>query len=226
MTETVAWATAIYEAVKTPAWAALQKLGFRMARLLPEENLWLLRAPDDRLTYPFCVYWFVEAMFQREEKEGRRADWFLWIEDDIVPQDDLYERLRASADPVNRPFVAALAYTRTPPYHPGIANVRQLGEVITREQWSVAPISGTHPVDSVGLCAAIFHRSLFDRVPQPWFGVLPPHKTGGMGPDAFWCKRLLECGIQPYVCCDAEVGHIGPSVLIDRASAEKWRARQ
>jgi len=225
MTETIAWATAIYEAVKTPAWFALQKLGFRMAREFPEENLWLLRSPLDRLTYPFCVFWFVQAMFEREKKEWRRADWFLWIEDDIVPQDDLFEKLRAAADPLNRPYVAALAYCRTPPYGPGVATSKKMdNNKILWTQWEEAPKSGTHPASSVGMCAALIHRSLFDRVPKPWFGVGAPHKSGGMGPDAFWCLRLIENGIQPYVCCDAEVKHVGPSVLIDRSSASRWEA--
>jgi len=226
MTETLAWATAIYEAVKTPAWFALQKLGFRLARRFAEDRLWLLRHPHDRLTYPFCVYWYVQAMFERERAENRRADWFLWIEDDIVPSDDLYERLRAVADPEDRPFVAALAYTRTPPYGPGAVSVRKLGNVKTRAQWENVPADGVHPVDSVGMCAALFHRSLFDRVSEPWFGVLPPSKRGGIGPDAYWCERLRQHGIQPYVCCDAEVKHIGPPVLIDRHSAARWAAAQ
>uniref|UniRef100_A0A6M3IRL1 Glycosyltransferase n=1 Tax=viral metagenome TaxID=1070528 RepID=A0A6M3IRL1_9ZZZZ len=222
--EVLAWATAIYEAVKTPAWFALQKLGFRLARQFHEDSLWLLRQPHDRLTYPYCVYWYVNAMFDRERSDGRRADWFLWIEDDIVPQDDLYEKLRAAADPEDRPYVSALAYTRTPPYGPGIASVSKLGNVNTRTQWEDVPQSGTHPTDSVGMCAALFHRSLFDRIPEPWFGVMPPNKRGGIGPDAFWCSRLIENGIQPYVCCDAEVEHIGPPVLINRNSARRWRA--
>lgn len=226
MTETLAWATAIYEAVKGPAWDALQRFGFRLARQFPAENLWLLKQPHDRLTYPFCVYWFVQAMFDREQKEGRKADWFLWIEDDIMPPDDVYDTLRAAADPDDKPFVSALAYCRTPPYGPGIASVRKLGNVTTRVQWADAPTSGTHPCDSVGMCAALFHRSLFDRVPEPWFGVAPPSANSGIGPDAWWCDKLLKHGIQPYVCCDAQVDHIGPSIRVDRRSAERWRAAQ
>ena len=223
MTETIAWATSIYEAVKTPAWFALQKLGFKMARTIPEENLWLLRHPLDRLTYPFCVYWYVQAMFERERNEGRKADWFMWIEDDIVPQDDLYEVLRSAADPEEKPFVSALAYTRTPPYGPGVVSHRNLGNVTVRKQWDDVPESGTHPADSVGMCACLIHRSLFDRVPEPWFGVSPPSKNSGIGPDAWWCKTLKLHGIQPYVCCDAEVQHIGPPVLIGRGSAKRYR---
>lgn len=226
MTETIAWATAIYEGVKTPAWFALQKLGFSLARQFPEENLWLLRHPNDRLTYPFCVYWYVNAMFKREEREGRNADWFLWIEDDIVPKDDLFEKLRAAADPVDRPYVAALAYCRTPPFGPGIVDITVNGNRELRQQWDVVPESGTHPVDSVGMCAALIHRSVFSRVPEPWFGVSPPHEFGGIGPDAWWCKRLLTAGIQPYVCCDAEVGHIGPPMLVTRESAALWKETQ
>jgi len=215
MSETVAWATPIYEAVKPVTWRALQRLGFRMARTI--ENLWLLDIPD-RLTYPFSHRAIVESLEQREKQDGRRADWLFIIEDDIVPATDLYDVLRAAVDPVNKPYVSALAYCRTEPYWPGAADVIPTNGRFGVRQWESAPQSGTLPVDQVSMCAALFHRSLFDRVAKPWFG------TGDIGPDAFWCKRLKMHGIQPYMCCDAEVGHLATGTIINRKRSEAWNA--
>lgn len=192
-----------------------------MARQLPEANLWVLEPERDRLTYPFCVYGYVRAMFDDEKRRDKRADWFFWIEDDIVPPEDLCETLLAAADPEDKPFMAALAYCRTPPYGPGLVTVKNP----FRYQWAKAPTSGVHPVDSVGMCACLIHRSLFDRVAEPWFGVLPPTEHLGFGPDAWWCNRLVNSGIQPYVCCDAEVKHIADGVLIGREISEKCAER-
>lgn len=219
--EVVAWATAIYESAKPAAWRAHIALAAEMARSMPKENLWLLRPIQERLTYPFCVFWHVRAMMDREKVEGRRADWFFWLEDDVIPPEDCYAKLRAAADSESRPFVSALAYARVPPYGPAIISAKEMNGVLMRSQWEKAPVSGTHPADAVGMCACIIHRRLFDLVDEPWFEVQSPQSGySGMGPDALWCYRLKQIGIQPHVCCDIEVGHVGDGVVANRALSE------
>ena len=220
MSEHIALATAVYEGVKPKAFRAIQRMSIRIGQSFG--TVWVISPQRDRLTYPFCVSGYIYALFAREEAEGCRADWLLWLEDDVVPPADLYEKLRAAADPLHKPYVCALAYCNSPPYWPGVADI----EGNRRIQWQEAPAEGTHAVDSVGMCAALFHRSVFDRVKEPWFGVLPPRENSGIGPDAYWCYRLKEHGIQPYVCCDAEVGHVGTGPVITRELSERWNAQQ
>ena len=194
-----------------------------MARKMPAENLWILEPSRDRLTYPFCVNQMLDAMFAREQDEGRLADWFFWLEDDILPETDTFDVLRAA----DKDYVAALTYCSTDPYLPGIATLIEEKGLRTRQQWATAPHAGTHAADHVGMTAALFRRDVFDRVEKPWFGVVADSERMpcGLGPDVFWCRRLAQHGIQPYVCCDAEVGHLAHNRVVDRRISEIYNRK-
>ena len=214
--EIVALAVPIYESVKAKPFRAIQALTAEMARATHAE-LWLLEPAQERLTYPFCVAAMLEALYGREKAEGR-VDWLLWLEDDIVPPPGLYATLRAAADPVERPYMAALAHCRAKPFWPGVAmhhwHIKE--SLMEVAQWQMAPDEGVHAVDQAGMCAALIHRSLLGRVREPQFSVLVSENTS-MGPDAYWSMRLRQIGVQPYVCCDVEVGHLAPPPVINRA---------
>jgi len=224
MTETVALAIPVYEGIKPVPARAIISLCRRMDRTMGDD-LWLLELKD-RLTYPFSHNAMMDALFDREKLEGHECDWLFILEDDIVPKPDLYEKLRAAADPDTRPCVAALAYCRQPPFLPGAATVHKVNGTCYGQQWRSAPESGTVPADSVAMCAMLIHRSLFRRVSKPWFGIIGPESTGGMGPDAFWSRRLKDHGIQPYLCCGAEVGHWTTGEVVDRDTSQAWAKQQ
>lgn len=223
--ETVAVSIAVFESVKTKAYRSHLAMIAEMARRIEPENLWLLDPRWERRTYPFCVQGMVDLMLVTEKDRGEKVDWFFWLEDDIIPAPDVYFRLRAVADIEERPYVAALAYCRTRPYFPGVATIIQENGIRCAAQWQDAPHEGVVPVDRVGMCAALFHRSIFDRVSQPWFGV-DVASDRGIGPDAFWCSRLKAHGIQPYLCCDVTVGHLGEPPIITQEISEQWNAQR
>ena len=217
MKETIALAVPIYESVKAPAYRSHLAMVAAMARM--DVDLWLLHPRYERRTYPFCVNDMVAAMLAAEKSKGRRADWLFYVEDDIVTSPDTFAKLRAAADPQARPFVSALTYCRTPPYGPGVANIVTQNGLVYADQWRTAPIAGTHPADQVGMCACVIHRSLFNRIAEPWFEIYADlgHSSG---PDASWCGKLRTAGIAPQVCCDAEVGHLDTGRVITRADSE------
>lgn len=221
MNETIAIAIPVFDSVKQPAYRAHLEMAAKMGG--SDCDVWWLKPDWERRTYPFCVQGMVEEMFATEKAEGRKADWFFWLEDDIVPDKDIYFQLREAASPEDRPYVSALAYCRTRPYHPGVADVIDKDGMKYVRQWQDAPHSGTVPADRIGMCAALFHRSLFDRVSEPWFAV--DVSSGiGIGPDSFWCRRLKDSGIQPYLCCDTRVGHVGTAAVITQEISEQWNA--
>ena len=194
---------------------------------LPDLDLWLLEPKAERLTYPYCVWSMLEALEAREAEAGRKADWLFWVEDDIAPLPDVYAKLRAAADPVERPYMAALAYCRTQPYWPGVARRQWHAEQGLMEiaQWPKAPAEGVWPVDQVGMCAALIHRSLLGRVAPPQFNVVP-NQSGAMGPDAFWSMRLKQIGVYPHVCCDVEVEHLVSVLPVGRELSEAYNEAQ
>lgn len=221
MSDTVAVAIAVFDTVKQSAYRSHLQFAAEMSRRLPKQNIWWLEPAWERRTYPFCVNDMVGEMMARENLEGHMADWFFWLEDDIVPDPDVYFKLLEAADPVERPFVAALAQCRTRPFWPGVADIIEQAGVTYVKQWADAPKSGVHPADRIGMCASLFHRSLFDIIVEPWFAV-DVSSYSGVGPDSFWCSRLLEHGIQPYLCCDTKVGHIGTPPIVTQEMSERW----
>ena len=144
------------------------------------------------------------------------------MDDDVLATSDDFNALMAAADPLLRPFVSAIPYDRFEPHCPAVT------EIIDGKpkKWIKAPDSGTFAVSHVGLCMALFHRSLFDLVPEPWFGVVPPTVNGmGMNPDYWWSCQMGKAGISPHVCCDARVIHLGRKLHVDKNYSEEWQER-
>lgn len=190
------------------------------------ENFWNIPS-QPRLPYPYSALVLIASMIKTEAKCGRKADWFLWLDDDVVIPSNLMHILREHADPIDRPFVAALGYDRAPPFPPAVWDFVTVAGVTTIKQWDFerVPESGLHQVAVTGLCAALFHRSLFDRVKQPWFAYLPRevdgdgNHFGGANPDAWWCEQCRDAGIPVYVSCDVEITHLGPKMPLNRITA-------
>lgn len=216
----VALGRAVYETQPQEATDNLLKLVGYFHRSLPPGNFWTLRTYE-RLPYPYAVYWPLANAFSKEKATKRRFDWFIWIDDDVLvsPQDIML--LMKAADPDKRPFVSALPYDRFEPHAPAVTEEMN-GTLV---KWVQAPPSGVYPCHHVGLCLAVFHRSLFDRVPEPWFAAMPPVKGfSGLAPDWWWSMQMHKAGLVPYVCCDTNVIHLGRKLHVEREYSEQWQA--
>lgn len=214
--EIVAIGTPVYESMKRDALHGFVAMMMEIAREYPRGNVWYLKPHNDRLTWPFSCYWIIRAMLAQEAVVGRKADWLLYIEDDVVVPSNLFEMLWREADADMRPFVAAIAHSRYKPYKPGVTEIDP--EAGRECQWEATPFMGLHRVATAPLCATLMHRSLFDRVPQPWFDPPAPiiGQYGVIGPAKQFCKQMRSVGIDPYVCCDVTVKHLGQPPLVGR----------
>lgn len=215
--EILAWGMSIFDGIKPLAYSSHRKLAIQLARDYPGRNLWPLNIVE-RMPYPFAIFHAIDCMFATEKQIGRRADWFLWLDDDVVVPPDCVAKLRAVADPIERPFVAGVGYDRNWPHKPAVWVEKSSGECTWMERMKDVPESGVHKVHYTGLTVALFHRSLFDdRVSEPWFAVMPPIHSpsshgghlNGMNPDIWWCEQMGRAGIAPYICCDFPVYHLG-----------------
>ena len=226
--EIVAVGTAVYQGVVPAAYDSHRTMCANAAWDMGPGNLWILPTMA-RLTYPFAPLYAVASLFKTEAVAGTKADWFVWIDDDVIVPKDLIRKLRMAADPEDRPFVAAVGYDRYPPFQPAVWEPKKTGDVTHRQHWEDSKPSGVYQVDTTGLCAAIFHRSFFDRVPQPWFSSLPPitDLDGGIeskvNPDAWMCNQCKEAGVPIYVTCDVDITHIGLPMPINRRTAPIFR---
>ena len=246
--EIVAMGCGTYLGFHPDAYDSHRLLTARLAGLLGG-NLWLLKSKA-RLPYPYAPLYAVAGMLQTEHNVGRKADWLLWLDDDVVVTPDCFDVLRAAADPVERPFVSVVALDRSPPFRVAAWNEEEMGKLQIKKQWIAPdpdhmpdeskyklkpnemwmPPEGVHEVTCCGLCAALIHRSLFDTIPQPWFAVLPgatdldgtvAHK---INPDSWWCQQLHDHGVKIHVTCDTLVTHLGSPLPVNRHTA--WALRK
>ncbi|HUT56880.1 MAG TPA: hypothetical protein VMY40_04385 [Anaerolineae bacterium] len=219
--EVLAVGRAVYETVNHESADFLVRLGAGLAYKYAPGNLWIHRTYG-RLPYPHAVYWPLGCAFATEKAAGRRFDWYVWFDDDVLVEPRHIEMLLEAADPLNRPFVTALPIDRWEPHLPAITEIVD-GKV---KRWVLPPKTGTVPVAHTGLCLAVFHRTLFERVPEPWFGIAPPTlNSNGMNPDYWWSVQLMKAGIQPYVRCDCNPIHLGRNLHIDADYSRQWLER-
>ncbi len=226
--EVLCWGSAVYDAVKVPAYHNHRLLSVQLARDYKPENLWIT-PPGDRLAYPYSIFSALGSMFATEKDVGHKADWFLWTDDDVEIDLDGIRKLVAAAHPKDRPFVALVGYDRFYPFPPAVYVMKRMGDLDVPVQWVEVPKSGVHKVYATGLCCAIFHRSLFDILPEPWFATFPPRfrqpmaEPGNVATDSYWCDWLYEHDIPAYVCCDAETYHLGKPIKACRETYDAVR---
>ena len=214
----VALGRAVYETQPQQSTDCLLHMVERLCREIHPGNLWLLPTYE-RLPYPYAVYWPLACAFQKEKTTGRKFDWYVWIDDDVMATGEDVMKLTEAAKKHGAPFMSAVPYDRFPPHSPSVV------EFIDGQpyKWVRAPKSGCYPVLTVGLCLAVFHRSVFDLVPEPWFGVCSPSKGfSGLHPDWWWSYQMRKAKLQPWVCCDTNVVHLGHKLRVDRPRSEAW----
>ncbi len=226
--ETIAWGMAVYAGVHCQAYDSHKNLAMQLAWEYEPGNVWVLPTRE-RLPYPYAIFYALTGMFETEKLAGRKADWFFWMDDDVAVPRDVVKKLRAAADPETKPFVAAVGYDRQWPHYPAVWTIQDIKGMEIAKRFMPVPESGTHEVQCTGLCAALFHRSLFDKVSEPWFAVAPPiwdlsgGSERGINPDTWWSDRMRATGIPIHVCCDVEVWHIGQNSTVCGRTAEALR---
>jgi len=225
----IAIATAVYQGMIPSAVNSWSRMILQAAWDFGPGNVWVIPARE-RLSYPYAPLYALASLFKTEDLAGKRADWFAWFDDDVVYPSNILSKLRVAADPEERPFLAAVGNDRYPPFWPAVWVPKDNGEgLYWHEQWEEPPESGVHKVQTTGLCAALFHRSFFDRVPQPWFSSMPPivNDKGGIdskvNPDSWLCQQCAEAGVPIHVTCDVDITHQGLSMPINRQTAPMLR---
>ncbi len=211
---------AVYETVPRRAVESWTKFCLGVARDFAPGNLWMMPT-FGRLTYPYAVYWPLSCAFRAEREQGRRFDYFLWLDDDVLfDKSDVMALLRASQTH-DAPFVAAVPYDRLGPKSPSIVE-KMDGKPY---KWVKAPASGCYPVTMTGFNLCLFRRDLFDKVPEPWFGVCAPARGfSGIAPDWWWSIQMGKAGLQPWVCCDTDVTHLSEDGEANRETSEAFFA--
>jgi len=227
--EIVAVGKAVYHSVVAKAYDSHLRMAAYTAWDVGANNLWFLPTRE-RLSYPFSILYVISSLFKTEKLIGKKADWFFWYDDDVILPPNIVGELRRAADPQDRPFMAAVGYDRNPDFPAAVWELVDIPDGPKYyKQWIDMPESGIHKVQTTGLCAALFHRSFFDRVPQPWFASVPPtveadgYLNHRVNTDGWMCQRCYDSGVPLYVNCDVKIHHLGHRVEVGHDTAPSLR---
>jgi len=133
-------------------------------------------------------------------------DYVLRMDDDVwdVPPNAIEKLINADKD-----FISCVMYANGFPYQRcAFLKKQDLNLVdIARDKIPVLKeVSGTG-ILMVDMCAfpfTLIKTSVFKRLKEPWF-----EHTEEIVPDSYFCQKMLDAGIQPYVDMDLQVTHRG-----------------
>ena len=188
------------------------------------QSLLALRPPQGKqmeigLTKSSLVYDARNNLCARAINQG--FDRVLWIDSDMVFEDDLAIRLSARLDE-GKEFVTGLCFRRRPPYSPAIFS--EVG-VNPEENGSVTPFAKTfedYPknslfrVISTGCAGAMMSVDLIKKV-QDRYG-LPFSPITGFGEDLSFCLRATDIGAEIWCDSSVKLGHISQTIITE----ETW----
>lgn len=145
-----------------------------------------------------------DTMMARKAIEGN-FDYVLRMDDDVwdVPKDAVKKMLQADKD-----FISAVMCANSFPYQ-RCAFVKHnksesLIDIARKELGGLGEVygEGVVPVDLSAFPFTLIRTSVFKRMPEPWF-----EYTEGVPSDSYFCQKMLDNGIQPYVDMSLQVTH-------------------
>jgi hypothetical protein len=133
------------------------------------------------------------------------AEYLMWFDSDMhFPRTTVHRLLEHKKD-----IVAATYSTRVKP----LRSVAFTDKNNFNKRLIAA--TGVHKVYAVGMGCMLVHRSVFEKLPQPWFQHIWNHDTLDFsGEDIHFCKLANENNIDVYVDVDLsfDLGHYGTKI--------------
>lgn len=156
------------------------------------------------------------------------AEWLLLLDSDVIPPPDVFFQLQRTG----RRVVSALylvdhdvpqpAAWVLDDDSPSSVRVDAKGNVIVDDDGDPRRIgrdeTGLVTVDAIGLGCVLVHRSIFEKLEQPWFRWTKGYEDHpwdlrdesgepGVSEDFFFCHRLAEAGIDIHLDTSVQCAH-------------------
>lgn len=152
----------------------------------------------------------------------KTCEWILWLDTDILPPSDAYEKLAAS----NLPIVSALYRRRDPAlasqqFWPVVAGKFTKTVVEGHETLGVQSLFEYNPgevlqVDAVGMGCVLMHRKVFETLDPPWFNYTMRYRwrkgaewerENWLSEDWYLFKKAKDAGFQVFLNTTVECIH-------------------
>lgn len=181
------------------------------------QSLAMIQKTDDNVA---CAFQMGSLIYTSRNNLSLQAikgefDYMLWLDSDMVFQQDLLIRMKQTMDEKGLDFLTGLYFRRVPPFTPVLFNKLDIDEngACTWTDWKDVP-EGLFKVGGCGFgCVLIKTDVLFDV--QAKFGELF-NPIANMGEDLSFCWRARQCGYD--IWCDPSLvcGHVGYTVINDK----------
>ena len=175
---------------------------------------WAGDASPDRLAYGYARN--AAASYIRKNPDA--ADGIMWVDSDIMLNNDSIIRLLTTVKIHNLDFVSGVYHTRKPPYLPVIYHWdERVGKYLQAVNYPKEQILS---LDACGFGFVWTSTKMINAIADaPWFseteGWFPDRRdTGGFGEDISFCDAAKKAGFQLYLDTGVQVGHSGDAKVI------------
>jgi len=177
-----------------------------------------------RFDFRFVVLGRIFTPLAREEAARMcleaDCDYLYMIDDDMICQDDMFERLYAR----NVDMVAPLAFSRNPPHKPVIYESIEVTDPVMKmkkntNRWANYYRDSLNECDAVGFGAVLIKADVLRGVPEPRF-----MSSEGTGEDILFCYKAKKAGFRVFMDTAVKIGHLSNPSIITEAYVDRFRA--
>lgn len=168
----------------------------------------------ERINYGIVSGATLPDSHNRVVKEAlQRDDWdyILWLEQDVLPPRDVFERVEL----YQQEIVGALMVRRAFPPQPLVFHdFYEAGGGCPPYEWSeLRPWinqPGIYPVDIVHMGCTAIRRDVFEKIGEQWYATPNNSDSSVMTDDIYFCRNARKHGFKVYLDTAMQCAHVGP----------------
>lgn len=157
---------------------------------------------------------------------GAGCDFILWLDSDMVFQEDLMVRLMADIQQGERDFVTGIYHYRKPPYKPVIwEKFRRIDTHGTsvQQQYLDYPRGGLFEVEACGFGGCLMRTRMVEPIMEKYSALFSPMDR--CGEDMSFCARATEMGYRLWADPAIQMGHRG-YMICDWQQWDAWQKQE
>lgn len=139
--------------------------------------------------------------------------------DQIHPPDAVERMARWVMADREKLVIGGLHFRRGAPFDPLVFMRDDGGSYHAIAEWD----EGLFAAHAIGHGTLLVHRSVFERIPRPWWAYAYPNGTWQTSEDIWFCQRCWEAGIPIWVDTTLSSPHLISST-VDLDSHQRWLA--
>lgn len=165
------------------------------------ENYKNLVHPPAYRTYTRGQPWDAARNTLVQKMKDTNSNWLFFLDSDVICPPTTIERLLSH----RLPIVSGLYYTRHSPINPAMwSDAGDKAHFVSITQFQVGSLVEAHVV---GMGCCLIHRSVFDKLENPYFKWTNGFQENGVSEDFYFCNKAREAGFKIFVDTAVQCEH-------------------